>query len=252
MSRFAASRFCRRTGATNPAVIVIVIVVVGFSLLMCSGIMVALLLPAVQQARAAARRMQSTNNMKQIGLALHNYADVYGSFPPAYIADEDGNPMHSWRVLILPFLEQQLLYSQYDFDEPWDGPNNRLLMSQMPETYNDPTVTSPGDGATSYQALSDVSTIMSEAATTRFMDITDGTSNTALIVENTGAMVPWLRPDDTKVAAFVQGIPFENGPVGGTQILMADGSVRFISENTAAQTLQGISTRNGGEAISNY
>ncbi|EAQ77574.1 hypothetical protein DSM3645_08241 [Blastopirellula marina DSM 3645] len=230
----------------------IVLVVVGVSLLMCSGIMVALLLPAVQQARAAARRMSSTNNMKQIGLALHNYADTYGSFPPAYLADEDGTPMHSWRVLILPFLEQQMLYSQYDFDEPWDGPNNRLLMSQMPETYNDPTVTSPGEGATSYQALSDANTILSEATNTRIMDITDGTSNTAMVVANTGAMVPWLRPVDTNVDAFVQGIPFENGPVGGTQILMADGSVHFISENTAPQTLHDISTRNGGEALSNY
>src|SRR6476469_182788 len=83
------------------------------------GVLVALLLPAVQAAREAARRMQCSNHLKQIGLALQNYHDTFGSLPPAYLADSQGKPIHSWRVLILPFLENTTLYDRYSFDEPW-------------------------------------------------------------------------------------------------------------------------------------
>ena len=107
------------------------------------AILVALLLPAVQQAREAARRTQCKNNLKQIGIALHSYHDVYKTFPPAYIPDEDGKPMHSWRVLILPFIEQQALYEQYDFNEPWDGPNNSQLANVVISVYQCPSSPNP-------------------------------------------------------------------------------------------------------------
>ena len=102
------------------------------------GILVALLLPAVQAAREAARRMQCTNNLKQIALAMHNYHDVHGSFPAAYIADENGRPMHSWRVALLPYLERSDLYNQYNFNEPWDSPGNLKVAEQLPQTYRCP------------------------------------------------------------------------------------------------------------------
>ena len=106
---------------------------------------IGLLLPAFSSAREAARRMQCLNNLKQIALALHNYHDVYGVFPPAYIPDAQGKPKHSWRVLILPFLEEQGTYEKYDFDEPWDGPNNRALLTSMPRaTPVHPTPGTPG------------------------------------------------------------------------------------------------------------
>ncbi|QDU78053.1 hypothetical protein Pan97_51330 [Bremerella volcania] len=95
-------------------VIIILVVVFGVMALLCAGIVVALLVPAIGQARMAAQRMQSQNNLKVIGLALHNYHDTYGTLPPAYIPDEDGQPMHSWRVLILPFVEANHIYAQYD------------------------------------------------------------------------------------------------------------------------------------------
>ena len=69
------------------------------------------------------------NNMKRIALALRNYHTAYGCFPPAYVADKNGRPMHSWRVLILPFLKEDPLYKQYKFSEPWDGPNNKKLIA---------------------------------------------------------------------------------------------------------------------------
>src|SRR5262249_35014844 len=86
-------------------------------------------------AREAARRMQCSNNLKHIGLALPNYHDDYRSLPPAYIADAEGRPMHSWRVLILPYLEQKSLYDKYDFSEPWNGPNNSKLHDQIIQAF---------------------------------------------------------------------------------------------------------------------
>src|SRR5204863_151662 len=82
---------------------------------------------AIRDAHEAARRSNCKGELKQIGLALLNYREVYGCFPPAFIADESGRPMHSWRVLILPYIDHVSLYYEYRFDEPWDGPNNRKL-----------------------------------------------------------------------------------------------------------------------------
>ena len=90
--------------------------------------------------------MQCSNHLKQIGLALQNYHDAYGSFPPAYMADADGKPIHSWRVLILPYLEQKALYDKYSFDEPWDGPNNSQLHEAAISAYICPS--RPGNSRT--------------------------------------------------------------------------------------------------------
>ena len=81
------------------------------------ALLVALLLPAIQAPREVVTPARCVNNMRHIGIALQNYHDTYKSFPPAYVADENGRPMHSWRVLILPFLEENGLYEKYDFDE---------------------------------------------------------------------------------------------------------------------------------------
>ena len=110
-------------------------------------------LPATCAVREAPPRATCANNLKQIGLALHAYYDRYGSFPPAYVADANGKPMHSWRVLILPFLEHHPLYRAYDFDEPWDGPNNSQLQAQKIREYRCPEDPSAAAGTTSYVAV---------------------------------------------------------------------------------------------------
>ncbi|MDH3719020.1 MAG: DUF1559 domain-containing protein, partial [Planctomycetota bacterium] len=105
---------------------------VAVTALLILALLVTLLLPVVQSCRESASRVQCMNNLKQIALALHQYHDQYGSFPPAYVAGPDGKPWHSWRVLILPFIEAEPLYAMYNFDEPWDGPNNRKLAAAAP------------------------------------------------------------------------------------------------------------------------
>src|SRR5262249_3882058 len=105
------------------------VVVLGLA---CFCALLAVLNRAVQSAREAARRSQCVCNFCGIKLALHNYQKRSGSSPPVYRADAGGRPMHSWRVLLLPFMDQQALYNQYNFAEPWDGPNNSALLKLMP------------------------------------------------------------------------------------------------------------------------
>src|SRR5262249_19251820 len=93
----------------------------------------------IRQAREAARRSQCTNNLKQIGLAMHDYHRAHGTFPPAYSTSPDGKPLLSWRVHILPFLGQKALYDEFHKDEPWDSEHNKTLISRMPAVYTCPS-----------------------------------------------------------------------------------------------------------------
>ena len=90
-------------------------------------------------ARQAAIRSQCVNNEKQIGLAIHNYISVHESFPPAYTTDKAGKPLLSWRVLILPYIEQDALYKEFHLDEAWDSPHNKALIARMPAPYRCPS-----------------------------------------------------------------------------------------------------------------
>jgi prepilin-type N-terminal cleavage/methylation domain-containing protein len=227
------------------------------------GILVAVLLPLRRGAPHAARRMQCSNNLKQIALAMHNYHDVYGELPPAYTVDEQGNRMHSWRVLILPFLEGEPLYEQYDFDEPWDGPNNRLLSEQIPSVYrclsylHDPEHSHDGTEGdkwlTQYVALVGDETVFAPGQTIRFADITDGTSNTLMVVEVQAECVHWMSPHDVSPKKFIQLLNSEhekrkNHP-GGAIVAMADAAVRFVGEQTKPELIRKLCTRAGGEEI---
>ncbi|PHS18464.1 MAG: hypothetical protein COA78_02235 [Blastopirellula sp.] len=186
-------------------------------------------------AREAARRMQCTNNLKQIGLALHNYHDIHGSFPPPYLADADGTPMHSWRVLILPFIEEVARYKKYDFDEPWNGPNNIKLLDPMPDVYRCPSIhhDKQHENCTCYLAVVGPDCIWSEEQTRTFADIVDGSSNTALLTEFGESETLWLEPSDMEYQAALNILGSNDPDVfkeihpNGRNVLMGDGSVRF-------------------------
>jgi len=118
------------------------------------GILIAMLLPAVQSVRSSPRWLHCQNNIRQCLLALHNYHSAHEVFPSAFETDSDGKPIHSWRVVMLPFIEQQALYDAYDFKEPWDGPNNSKLANQMPDVYRCPSIPY-SDNETTYKLVSD-------------------------------------------------------------------------------------------------
>ena len=131
----------------------------GPSIVAAAPVAVALMLPAVSSSRSAARRMQSSNQLKQIALAMHNYAQANRKFPPAYTSDKDGKPLLSWRVLILPFVEQDGLYKQFHLDEPWDSEHNKKLIANMPSTYKSPGSKVSGEGKTNYLTVRGKNTI---------------------------------------------------------------------------------------------
>jgi len=223
----------------------------------CGGILLALLLPAVQAAREAARRMHCANNLRQIGLAMHDYAQEYGCFPPAYIADKDGKPMHSWRVLLLPYMEQQARYDMYRFDEPWDGPNNSRLAPLMPKVYQCP---SAGQSApwTSYAMIVGPHAISDGPTPRRMNDIKDGTSNTIIVAEVAREGIHWMEPRDLNTETMSFAIDPSSGKFDATSnnhpgvvnVLLGDGSVRCLSSGLDPEVLKALMTIDGGEDAS--
>src|SRR5438045_1108891 len=126
----------QRSGTSALTIVMIVLLVGAVAVIPC---LIALLLPAVQAAREAARRMQASNNLKQLTLAMQNYHDVYGSIPPAVVTDADGNPLYSGRVLLLPFMEQKPLYDSFNKDEAWDSPANLPFTQQTLQVFTHPS-----------------------------------------------------------------------------------------------------------------
>ena len=215
-----------------------------------SGVLVALMLPAVQSAREAARRAQCTNNMKQIMLAMHNYHSANNIFPED-ITDKDGKPLLSWRVAILPYVEQAELYNKFKLDEPWDSPHNKELLKEMPKLFLCPE---PGQA----RALHDHATVGSPAPgrssrpgrTSASQTITDGTSNTIAIAESKDA-VPWTKPDDLPFDQAAKPSLYGAGSIhpGGFNVGFADGSVRFIKNSISTIVFKALITRAGGEVM---
>jgi hypothetical protein len=209
-------------------------------------VLVVLLSPAVQEARHAARRMACTNNMKQIVLALLNYEQANGCFPPAYVADPRGKPLHSWRVLILPYLEEQSLYKQYRFDEPWDGPNNKKLLALRPGGYacpSDQDSRLPGATCTNYVAVVGANAAWSGAKPKRLQDFAGNSSETIMLIEVAGANIQWTEPKDVSLDDLVAKSPgcvtpsskhfpehefFTYSTCAGVNVILADGSARFL------------------------
>jgi prepilin-type processing-associated H-X9-DG protein len=220
-------------------------------LLICGGILAALLLPAVQSAREAARRAQCSNNLKQIGLAMLNYEMARKTFPPAYTTDKNGKPLHSWRVLLLPYLEEEALYQQIRLDEPWNSPHNRTLASRMPQVYRCPS-DAPQPGITSYAMLVGPHAFSDGPHGRRISAIKDGLSNTIMIVEADGAGINWMEPRDLNVEEMNFGL-FDEGGMGSrhpgvVNALFGDASVRSLSKDMDPELLTALSTIDGGEA----
>ena len=212
---------------------------------------VALLLPAVQQAREAARRSQAKNNLKQIGLAMHTYHDTYRAFPAAASVDKKDKKLLSWRVHVLPFIDQAALYQQFHLDEPWDSDHNNQFIKQIPGVYVQPTHADLAqDGKTVYLVPTGKGTAFEGNEGMKIQNFTDGTSNTILAVEaHRNAAVIWTKPDDLEVVFKDPLKNLKSALAGGFHILMCDGSARFVSDNIDVNILKALFTRGGGEVI---
>ena len=216
------------------------------SVLGVAGMSAGFALPAVQKARMASTRSRSANNLKQIVLAFHNYHSAYNSFPPAAICDKNGKPLLSWRVAILPFIEQDNLYKQFHLDEPWDSEHNMKLLALMPKVYKQPNETKPGETKTHYRVFYGGGAAFELKRGLRFADFSDGLSNTILVVEAAEG-VPWTKPDDLEYDPKKPLPKFGGISPEGFWVALADGSVRFLTHKAKESTLRAAITRNGGE-----
>ena len=206
----------------------------------------------VFQAREAVRRTQCVNNLKQMGLAMHNYLSSYGSFPPAYSASKDGKPLLSWRVHILPFLEAKELYDEFRQDEPWDSPHNKALIPRMPRLYACPSASKAviAEGKTSYLTPRGPGTVFPGSTGIKIKEVTDGTSNTIMVVEAGDELaVTWTKPDDWEVGDVPTIARLLGHHSGGTNFTFADGGVRFLKNTLLPVTLKHLTTLNGGEVL---
>jgi RNA polymerase sigma-70 factor (ECF subfamily) len=195
----------------------------------------------------AAQKEQLSKSLKQLALAMHDYHDTYKGLPPAAIYSKDGKPLLSWRVALLPFLGEGDLYKEFRLDEPWDSPHNRKLMEKMPKVYAAHGA-KVKPGSTFYRVFTGPGTVFEGAKGARMLDITDGTSNTIMIVE-AGQAVPWTRPDELPYAAG-KPLPKLGGQFqDGFYLALCDGSVRFVRTPINEQTLRALITRNGGEPV---
>jgi RNA polymerase sigma-70 factor (ECF subfamily) len=197
---------------------------------------------------SAADRTRSANNLKQIALAMHNYHDVNGHLPAAAVYSKDGTPLLSWRVLLLPYLEQDPLYKEFHLDEPWDSAHNKKLLAQIPKVYAPVAGEAKGTDKTHYRVFTGKGTVFEGDKGLRLTDIPDGTSNTILVVE-AGDAVPWTKPadlpyDPDKALPALGGL-FEKG----FHVALADGSVRFMANGFKEKLMRALITRNGGEVI---
>ncbi len=203
---------------------------------------------ALTAARAAAQRAQSVNNLKQIALAMHNYHDAYKGFPAAASYGPDGKPLLSWRVHLLPFMENEALYREFHLDEPWNSPHNIKLLPRMPSIYRSPADTRSPPHSSSYYVLTGPGTVFSGKAGVRIAEIRDGASNTILAVEAQRA-VPWTKPED---------IPYDSDKplpkLGGLHkgvfnAAMCDGSVHSLQQSTDERVLRALIEKADGQAI---
>lgn len=205
-----------------------------------------MVLPATQKIREAAARMKSSNNMKQIALALHNYESANGHFPPAAIVDKKGKALLSWRVAILPYIEQDNLYRQFKLDEPWDSEHNLKIAQTNVPTFMIPNQNYPKPGYTHYRAFVGEQATFDRIKGRNIADVTDGLSNTWMVVE-AGESVPWAKPDDLEFDPKKELPKLGNFFRGGFHVAMGDGSVRFFAK--VPKMAKEMITRSGGEVI---
>jgi prepilin-type processing-associated H-X9-DG protein len=181
---------------------------------------------------------------------MHTYHDVHNSFPAPAITDKDGKPLLSWRVAILPDIDQKELYNKFKLDEAWDSPHNKSLLKEIPTTYLCPSRVNTEPGTTAYRVFIGSGAMFEPGKAIGIARVPDGTSNTLMVVESDQA-VPWTKPDDLPFNPADAPSLYGSGSFhpGGFNSLFADGSVRFIKKSISLDIFRALITRAGNEVI---
>lgn len=208
-----------------------------------------------QSVREGARRNQSNNNLKQIGLGLQTYADVAGSLPAGATFDERGRPLHSWQTRLLPYVEQVPLYNRINRSLPWDAAENRWPFSQQPPVYLHPkTILEPDERGYARSGYAGNAYVLGGPKPWRLAEIRDGETRTILCGEAVAAARPWGDPINWRDPA--RGIGERPDSFGGaftdvTQFVFADGHTTALSNKMDPAVFRALCTPAAGEAIAN-
>jgi prepilin-type processing-associated H-X9-DG protein len=238
---------------TTTTAVILLIAILGV------GVLGAALLAVWWMPAASARDLTlhagCANNLKQIAAAMLQYETTYGCFPPAYIADKNGKPMHSWRVLLLPHLGHQDLYDRYRFDEPWDSLRNRKITDIAMGLYQCPAQPPSRDPVTNYMMVVGPNTISDGRGVRNVAEITDGMKDTILLVEVADSNIWWAEPEDLRFDMLNFTInagkrqEISSYHPGGANTAFCDGSVRFLKDSLNPQLVRAMLTINAGESV---
>ena len=204
----------------------------------------------VRGVRESAQRTQIAGYLKHLSIAMHMYHEVHQTLPPHAIYSKEGKPLLSWRVLLLPYMEEDALFKKFKLDEPWDSPHNIKLLAEMPRFY------APVDGrptpqphSTFFQVFVGPGAAFDGPVGFKLPDdFPDGMSST-LLLAHAGDAVPWTKPDDLPYSPR-DPLPKLRGLFPGTfQAAMVDTVLRHVPDRTSEATLRALITRNGGEKL---
>jgi prepilin-type N-terminal cleavage/methylation domain-containing protein/prepilin-type processing-associated H-X9-DG protein len=213
-------------------------------------VLIALLLPAVRTSGPAARRVQCVNNLKQIALALHNYEQANNALPPAYTVDANGKPLHSWRTLILPYLEQEPLYRTIDLSKPWNDPANAKALETSLAVFRCPEAAGP-QNTTTYLAIAAPNGCFIPNSPRHLAEITDAHASTLMVIEaGEENAVPWMAPVDADESLVMSlGPSTKLHHAGGMNACFVDGRVRFLKANTPATVRRALMSISGNDDV---
>ena len=212
-----------------------------FLAILIIAILLTMILPPCHVDRSA-RRMVCTSKQKQIAIALHNYYDKYDQFPPAYVTDKEGKPLYSWRVLVLPFLDQEAMYNEFHLDEPWDSPHNKKLSETTIPVFQCPSCPPENSGMTNYVLVTGPGTIWEEKEACPKKDIA-APSQTLMLVEVNSPDIHWAEPKDLKIDDIDPSFLNKEGDwltihPGVVVATFVDGGVECISEEEMLESLK--------------
>lgn len=218
--------------------------------LLCIGLPF-LAAPNMRGAWDLQRRFECEANLEQIATAVSLYEADYGSFPPPYTTDAEGNRLQSWRTLLLPYLGEEALYESLELDEPWDSEANRLWHGTPVDVYQCPADSSGDSTNTSYVMIVGGEGVFDDGKPRKAVEVTDGASATILLVEVTGGGIHWMEPRDLQWEEMdfaVNGTKsISSEHEGGAHVMMCDGSVKFLKDDMPPAEVRALATRAGEE-----
>ena len=183
-------------------------------------------------------------------MAVANYLDNEGHYPPAWVADENGQPLLSWRVLLLPYLDGQELFEQFHLDEPWDSPHNRTLLPEMSPVLRLHSRKSDEGPYTDYVAIVGDATVWQGPEPRPADFVTDEVSSTLLIAEHVGRRIPWTKPEDLLFSEMNMEVDSDDGICSlltPPAFVAVDASLHVLPKDTKEDELRALLTARGGE-----